>query len=125
MKDSTQNVSFYATPTTVAKNDIHWNLINWWIDESKKGNYDTLHLYVLDHLSCPAIVTQCERVFSAARRTLTLERNVLGLKVLKACECLRWWWRSGVISGKVTVVPNIPRSEIEAQFVNALLGDLR
>jgi hAT family C-terminal dimerisation region len=89
------------------------------------GNYDTLHLYALDHLSCPAMATQCERVFSAARRTLTPERNALGLKVLEACECLRWWWRSGVISGKVAAVPNTPRSEIEAQSVNALLGDLR
>ena len=115
----------YATPTTVAKNDIHWNPINWWIDESKKGNYDTLHLYALDHLSCPAMATQCERVFSAARRTLTPERNALGLKVLEACECLRWWWRSGVISGKVAAVPNTPRSEIEAEFVNALLGNPR
>src|SRR5271169_1024119 len=25
-------------------------------------NYDTLHLYVLDHLSCPAMATQYERV---------------------------------------------------------------
>src|SRR4051795_11483839 len=29
--------------------------INWWIEESQKGNYDTLHLYALDHLSCPAM----------------------------------------------------------------------
>jgi hypothetical protein len=68
---------------------------------------------------------ECGRVFSAARRTLTLERNALGLKVLEACECLRCWWRLGVISGKVVAVPNTPRSEIEAEFVSALLGDLR
>ena len=67
----------HATPTTIAKDDIHWNPINWWIDESRKGNYDTLHLYALDHLSCPAMATQCERVFSAAKRTLTPERNAL------------------------------------------------
>jgi hypothetical protein len=30
-----------------------------------------------------------------------------------------------VISGRVAAVLNTPRSEIEAQFVNALLGDLR
>jgi hypothetical protein len=47
----------YATPTTVAENDTHWSSINWWIGESQKGNYDTLHLYALDHLSCPAMST--------------------------------------------------------------------
>jgi len=113
----------YATPTTVAKNDIHWNPINWRIEESQKGNYDTLHLYALDHLSCPAMATQCERVFSAARRTLTPERNALGLKVFEACEYLRWWWRNRVVTGRLTAGPMAPRVQIEAQLVTALLGD--
>jgi len=52
-------------------------------------NYDTLYLYALDHLSYPAMATQCERVFSATRGTLTPERNVLRLKSLEAYECLR------------------------------------
>src|SRR5205085_3026684 len=90
---------------------------------SQKGNYDTLHLYAVDHLSCPAMATQCERVFSAARRTLTPERNALGLKVLEACECLRWRWRNGVVSGMPTVCPMTPRAVVEAQFVTALVGD--
>src|SRR3954469_15172619 len=38
----------------------------------------------------PAMTTQCERVFSVARRTLTPERNALGMKIIEACECLRW-----------------------------------
>ena len=71
------------------------------------------------------MATQYELVFSAARRTLTPKRNAPGLKVLEACECLRWWWRSGVISRKVAADPNTPRSEIEVQSINALLGDLR
>jgi hAT family C-terminal dimerisation region len=104
----------YVTPTTVSKNDIYWNPINWWINESKKGNYDTLHLYALDYLSCPAMATQCERVFSAARRTLTPERNALGLKTLEAYECLRWWWRNGVVTGRLTAGPMTPRVQIEA-----------
>jgi hypothetical protein len=70
------------------------------------------------------MATQCKRVFSAARRTLTPERNALGLNVLEACECLRWWWRSGVVSGKAAVVPMTPRAQIEAQVVTTLLGGL-
>jgi hypothetical protein len=65
--------------------------------------------------------TQCERVFSAARRTLTPERNALGLKVLEAYECLRWW-RNGVVTGAVTGCPIVPRAQVEAQFITALLG---
>jgi hypothetical protein len=68
------------------------------LTKAKKGNYDTLHLYALDHLSCPAMATQCERVFSAVRRTLISERNALRLKVLEACEYLRRWWRYGVMT---------------------------
>jgi hypothetical protein len=48
-------------------------------------------IYALDHLSYPVMITQGELVFSAARRTLTPERKALRLKVLEACECLRWW----------------------------------
>ena len=94
--------------------------INWWINESQRDNYDTLHLYALDHLSCPAMVTQCERVLA---RTQTPERNALGLKILEACECLRWWWRNRVVTGTVTAHPLIPRVQIEAQLVSALIGD--
>ena len=112
-----------ATPTTIAKNDTHWNPINWWIEENQKGNYDTLHLYARDHLSCPAMATQCERVFSAARRTLTPEWNALGLKILEACECLKWWWRNGMMTGVVTGCPIVPRAQVEAHFITALLGD--
>ena len=69
------------------------------------------------------MATQCERVFSAARRTLTPERNALGLKVLEACECLRWWWRNRVVTGRLIAGLMMLRVQIEAQFVTALLGD--
>ena len=63
------------------------------------------------------------RVFNAARRTLTSERNTLGLKVLEAYECLRWWWENGVMTGAVTGCPIVPRAQIGAQLITALLGD--
>ena len=70
-----------------------------------------------------SIAATVERVFSAARRTLTPERNALGLKILEAYECLRWWWRSGIVTGRLTAGPMTPRVQVEAQFVTALLGD--
>jgi hypothetical protein len=68
------------------------------------------HLHALDHLSCPTMATQYKQVFSAARRTLTPERNALGLKVLEACECLRWWWRSRVVTGDSDRISSSPYS---------------
>jgi hypothetical protein len=69
------------------------------------------------------MATQCKRVFSAARRTLTPERNALRLKILEACECLRWWWRNRVVTETATARPIISRVQIEAQLVTALLGN--
>jgi len=51
------------------------------------------------------------------------ERNALGLKILEAYEYIRWWWRNRVVTGRLTVGPMMPRVQIEAQFVTALLGD--
>ena len=91
--------------------------------KAKRGNYDTLNLHALDHLSCPAMTTQCKRVFSAARRTLTPERNALGLKVLETGECLRLWWRNRVVTKTVIGPPIFHRAQIEAYLTAALLGD--
>jgi hypothetical protein len=41
--------------------------------------------------------TECERVFFAAKKTITLERNALSDKIIEACECLKAWWRNKVI----------------------------
>jgi hypothetical protein len=43
--------------------------------------------------------TECERVFSGAKRTITAERNRLSDTVIEACECLKAWWRQGVVTG--------------------------
>jgi hypothetical protein len=54
-----------------------------------RTNHDTRQLYTFDQLTCPATATQCERVFCAAKRTLTPERNALGATIIGGCECLR------------------------------------
>ena len=58
----------------------------------------------------------------AARRTLTPERNALGIGVIEACECLRWWWRNGVTLGMPIVCPMAPQAVVEVQFITALVG---
>ena len=71
--------------------------IRWW--STKRIKFPSLHLYAFDLLSCPAMSTECERVFSGAKRTITPERNRLTERVIEACECLKAWWRQGVVTG--------------------------
>lgn len=49
----------------------------------------TTFIYALHQLSCPVMATECEGVFSAAKRILPPDRNALEPKVIEACECLR------------------------------------
>jgi hypothetical protein len=58
------------------------------------------------------MATQCERVFSAAKRTLTPERYALGMKVIEACGG----------GGYANSVSMTPRTVIRAQFVTALVN---
>ena len=49
-------------------------------------------------LTCPAILTEYERVFSAAKKIITPERNALSKRVIKTYECLKAWRRDEAIS---------------------------
>jgi hypothetical protein len=69
------------------------------------------------------MTTGCERVVNAAKQALRPERNRLGPRIIEACECLRWWWRNGAITGHPVAKPKATRVQIEADLVNALLGD--
>jgi hAT family C-terminal dimerisation region len=69
----------------------------WWAGMSGKGDFPTLFQYALDTLSCPAMSTECERVFSSAKKLITPERNQLGEDIIEACECLKGWWRNSLI----------------------------
>jgi hypothetical protein len=40
---------------------------------------------------CPAMSTECERVFSSVKKLITPERNHLGEDIIEACECLKAW----------------------------------
>jgi hypothetical protein len=37
------------------------------------------------------MLTECERVFSSAKKLITPERNNLREDIIKACECLKAW----------------------------------
>jgi hypothetical protein len=88
----------YATgaPIELEDTDTTFNPIEWWI--SKISTFPTLYRYALDTLSCPAMSTECERVFSSAKKLLTPERNALSEDIIEACECLKAWWLSHLTS---------------------------
>jgi hypothetical protein len=65
---------------------------------SGKDDFLTFLQSALDTLSCPAMSTECERVFSSAKKLITPERNQPGEDIIKACECLKAWWRNSLIA---------------------------
>ena len=60
----------------------------------------TISLWALDTLSIPAMSAECERVFSSAKKLITLERNALADDTIEACKCLKVWWDQGLIRGQ-------------------------
>ena len=74
------------------------NLFRWW--DGKRDTYPTLSQLALDTLSTPAMAAECERVFSGAKLMISDRRRRLGPDIIQAVQCLRYWWRSGIISDK-------------------------
>ena len=68
-------------------------IFHWW----EGCAYHRLRQWAFDTLSIPAMSAEVERVFSSAKRTLTVERNRTGTDFLEAAECLRHWRNSGFV----------------------------
>ena len=62
-----------------------------------RRDFPTLFRYALDTLSCSGMSTECERVFSNAKKLITPERNQLREDIIEACECLKALWRNSLI----------------------------
>ena len=84
-----------SAPIELEDTDTTFNPIKWWI--SKVSTFPTLYRHALDTLSCPAMSTECERVFSSAKKLLIPEINALSEDIIEACECLKAWWRKDLI----------------------------
>jgi hAT family C-terminal dimerisation region len=74
-------------------------------------NYETYkrgqQFMIVDHtatLPCPAMSTECERVFSSAKKLITPERNQLEEDIIEACECLKAWWRNSLEQQSVVLI---------------------
>ena len=88
------------------------NVIEWWTE--RKMTYPRLSRMALDFhtipgklaiLCCrqtlahprPATSVDVERIFSAARRLITWERNRLSTQTVRALLCLRSWYMAGLV----------------------------
>jgi hypothetical protein len=43
------------------------------------------------------MLIECERVFGSVKELITPERNHRREDIIKACECLKAWWRNSLI----------------------------
>jgi hypothetical protein len=63
----------------------------WWQEHTQQLNYPNLSVMALDLLSIPAMSAEPERLFSAAKISITDRRNRLGIQSIEALECLKSW----------------------------------
>ena len=68
---------------TPDKDSNSFNGITWWAGMSSKDDFPTLFQYALDTLSCPVMSTECERVFSSAKKLITLRETSWGRTLLR------------------------------------------
>jgi hAT family C-terminal dimerisation region len=52
----------------------------------------------IDILSIPLMSDELERVFSAARRTISWDREQIEPETIEMRECLKHWKKSGILS---------------------------
>ena len=60
-------------------------------------DFPILARMAFDTLSIPAMGSEVERVFSAAKKLITDEKNSLGSEVVEACETQRHWLKANIM----------------------------
>ena len=81
--------------TTAADLEVE-DPLGWWIRH--RADYPVLSKMAIDYFSCLAMSSECERIFSQAKRVITDERNRLNSDTVAAIECQKHLLRSGFLS---------------------------
>ncbi|KAF2836091.1 hypothetical protein M501DRAFT_940719, partial [Patellaria atrata CBS 101060] len=71
--------------------------IKWWLTDTQRARFPRLSILAVEILPIPAMSDEPERVFSAARRTVSWERSRLSSRELEHTECLKHWARPDVL----------------------------
>jgi hypothetical protein len=79
-----------------------FSLATWWRD----CKYRTIRQYAFDIISTPATSSECERVFSSAKRLITPSRNKMNDDLIEAMECLKAWWSKNLLRQRWTSLSN-------------------
>ena len=72
------------------------NLFSWW--QLRKGQFPRLFNMAMTILAIPAMSSENERVFSAAKLILSSQRHSLRFETVQALQCLKMWARDGVFN---------------------------
>jgi len=74
------------------------DVVSYWRAKMLEPQWRDLARMALDYLTIPAMSAEPERVFSAAKITLTDRRCRMGDDAIEALECLKSWQRDGLIA---------------------------
>lgn len=73
--------------------------LRWWREHGQVA-YPTLARLALDLFAMPGMSSECERAFSAAKRMITDERYRLKYDVIEADQCVKSWFKHGLVDGR-------------------------
>lgn len=78
-----------------------YTVLGWWLEPCQRRTYPRLYRMAVDILSVPAMSAEAERVFSRARRTITLDREKLKAESVSQKECLKSWLINSLVDESI------------------------
>jgi hypothetical protein len=91
----TSELDEFMARTNKADGDVE-DPLEWWVRHA--SDFPVLSKMAFDLFSCPAMSSECERVFSQTKKVITDERNRLDSGTVAAIECQKHLLRSGMLS---------------------------
>lgn len=91
----TSELDEFMARTNTADLDVD-DPLEWWVRHV--SDYPILSKMAFDLFSCPAMSSECERVFSQTNKVITDERNRLDSGTVAAIECQKHLLQSGMLS---------------------------
>ena len=79
------------------------NPLQYWLESLQRKRFPNLSLMALDILSIPAMTADTERLFSAAKLTVSSQRHCIDSTTLELLQCLKGWNQSSLVTTRVTV----------------------
>ena len=105
-------------------NLVDVNPLDWWIKVGKQS-YPILFKIAVDFLPIPSTSCECERAFSTAKRTITVDRNALSTSSIEALQLQKNWLRNKAVRSKLSELSaHIQRKQI-AERVNEVVKEVR